>query len=82
MIRFPRMSTLIEVEAAVDRMSYCEQEILLEDLARKLGARPPVTDESRTQRECSLQSPVLPVDPRFRNRSLQKMLDDIHAEEC
>jgi len=59
------MSTLIEVEAAVDRMSYCEQEILLEDLARKLGARPPVTDESRTQRERWLQSPVLPVNPRF-----------------
>ena len=76
------MSTLIEVEAAVDRMSYCEQEILLEDLARKLGVRLPVTDESRTQRERWLQSPVLPVDPRFRNRSLQKMLDDIHAEEC
>ena len=76
------MSTLTEVEGSVDRLSYCEQEILLEDLARKLGARPPVTDESRTQRECSLQSPVLPVDPRFRNRSLQKMLDDIHAEEC
>jgi len=76
------MSTLIEVEAAVDRMSYCEQEILLEDLARKLGARPPVTDESRTQRECSLQSPVLPLDPRFRSRPLKKMLDDIRAEEC
>ena len=76
------MSTLIEVEAAVDRMSYCEQEILLEDLARKLGVRLPVTDESRTQRERWLQSPVLPVNPRFRNRSLQKMLDDIRAEEC
>jgi len=76
------MSTLTEVEAAVDQLSYCEQEILLEDLARKLGVRLPITDESRTQRERSLQSPVVPVDPRFRNRSLQKMLDDIHAEEC
>ena len=76
------MSTLTEVEAAVDQLSYCEQEILLEDLARKLGVRLPITDESRTQRERSLQSPVVPVDPRFRNRSLQKMLDDIRAEEC
>jgi len=76
------MSTLTEVEGAVDRLSYCEQEILLEDLARKLGVRLPVTDESRTQRERWLQSPVLPVNPRFRNRSLQKMLDDIRAEEC
>ena len=82
MIRFPRMSTLIEVEAAVDRMSYCEQEILLEDLARKLGVRLPVTDGSRTQRERSRQTPVLPVDSQFRSRSLQKMLDDIRAEEC
>jgi len=76
------MSTLIEVEAAVDRMSYCEQEILLEDLARKLGVRLPVTDGSRTQHERSLQTPVLPVDPRSCSRSLQKMLDDIRAEEC
>ena len=76
------MSTLTEVEGSVDRLSYCEQEILLEDLARKLGVRLPVTDESRTQRERWLQSPVLPVNPRFRNRSLQKMLDDIRAEEC
>ena len=76
------MSTLTEVEGAVDRLSYCEQEILLEDLARKLGVRLPVTDESRTQRECSLQSPVFPLDPRFRSRPLKKMLDDIRAEEC
>ena len=76
------MSTLTEVEGAVDRLSYCEQEILLEDLARKLGVRLPVTDGSRTQHERSLQTPVLPVDSQFRSRSLQKMLDDIHAEEC
>ena len=45
------MSTLIEIEAAVDQLPYSEQEILLEHLARKLGVRPPVTGGSRTQRE-------------------------------
>jgi hypothetical protein len=75
------MSTLTQIEVAVDRLSYREQEILLEDLARKLGVRLPVTDGSRTQRERSRQTPVLPVDPRFRSWSLQKMLDDIRAEE-
>ena len=79
---FLRMSTLTEIEAAVDRLPYREQEILLEDLARKLGVRLPVTDGSRTQHERSLQTPVLPVDPRSCSRSLQKMLDDIRAEEC
>jgi hypothetical protein len=53
-----------------------------EHLARKLGVRPPVTDGSRTQRERSLQTPVLPVDPRFRRRPLQEILDDIRAEGC
>jgi hypothetical protein len=76
------MSTLTEIEAAVDRLSYPEQEILLEHVARKLGVRPPVMDEARTQRERSLQTPVLPSDPRFRSRSLQEMMDDIRAEEC
>jgi hypothetical protein len=45
------MSTLIEIEAAVDHLPYFEQEILLEYLARKLGASPPVTEGSQTQRE-------------------------------
>jgi hypothetical protein len=45
------MSTLIEIEAAVDQLPYSEQEILLEHLARKLGVRPPVREGSRTQRE-------------------------------
>jgi hypothetical protein len=44
------MSTLIEIEAAVDQLPYFEQEILLEHLARKLGAGPPVTQGSQTQR--------------------------------
>lgn len=68
------MSALSEIEAAVDRLSFPEQEILLEHLARKLGARPPVTDGS-------LRTPVLPVDSRFRSRSLQEILDDIAAED-
>ena len=45
------MSTLIEIEAAVDQLPYPEQEILLEYLARKLGARQSVTEGSRTKRE-------------------------------
>ena len=75
------MSALTEIEAAVDRLSFPEQEILLEHLAGKLGARPPVTDGSLTQRERWQQSPVLPVDSRFRSRSLQEILDGIDAEE-
>jgi hypothetical protein len=76
------MSTLTEIEAAFDRLSHPEQEILLEHLARKLGMRLPVTDGSRrTQRERWLQTPVLPVDPPFRGRSLKEILDDIRAEE-
>jgi hypothetical protein len=38
------MSTLIEIEAAVDQLPYPEQEILLEHLACKLGMRPPVME--------------------------------------
>ena len=72
------MSTLTEIEAAVDRLPYPEQEILLEHLARKLGVRPPVMEGSRTQRERGAQTPISPVD----NRSLQKILDDIAAERC
>jgi len=43
------MSTLTEIEAAVDQLPYSEQELLLDHLARKLGAGPPVTESSRTQ---------------------------------
>jgi len=75
------MSTLTEVEAAVDRLSHPEQEILLERLARKLGVRPPVTGGTRTQRERCLETPVLPGDPPCRNRSLQEILDNIRAED-
>ncbi|MBV8414259.1 MAG: hypothetical protein JO251_03515 [Verrucomicrobia bacterium] len=60
------MSTLAEIEAALDRLSHPEQEILLEHLARKLG----------------LQNPVLPEDPSCRDRALQRVLDDIRAEDC
>jgi len=60
------MSTLAEIEVALDRLSHPEQEILLEHLARKLG----------------LQDPVLPVDPPCGSRSLQRVLDDIRAEDC
>ena len=78
---FPRMSTLAEIEAAVDRLPQPEQEILLEHLARKLGARPPVTEGA--QRERWLQK----LD-RLRNRGstgktgvpLQEILDDIRGE--
>jgi hypothetical protein len=45
------MSTLSEIEAAVDALSPSDQESLLEYLARKLGAHQPVTDESRAKRE-------------------------------
>jgi hypothetical protein len=38
------MSTLAEIEAAVDRLPEPEQEILLGHLTRKLGARRPVTE--------------------------------------
>jgi hypothetical protein len=79
--KFPHMSTLTEIEAAVDRLSHPEQEILLEHLARKLGMRPPLTDESWTQRERWLETPVLPEDPPCRDRSLQEVLDDIRAED-
>jgi hypothetical protein len=76
------MSTLTEIEAAVDRLSHPEQEILLEHLARKLGVRPPVTDGSRGDATRTLVgNPVLPIDPPFRRRSLQEILEDIRAEE-
>ena len=79
------MSTLSEIEAAVDKLPHLEQEILLEHLARKLGARPPITEGSRAQRERWLQK----LD-RLRNRGatgktgvpLQEILDDIRGERC
>ena len=49
------MSTLSEIQAAVDKLPHPEQEILLEHLARKLGARPTITEGSRVQRERWLQ---------------------------
>ena len=67
----------------MDKLPHPEQEILLEHLARKLGARPPIT--SRAQRERWLQK----LD-RLRNRGatgktgvpLQEILDDIRGERC
>ena len=50
------MSTLSEIEAAVDKLPHPEQEILLEHLARKLGVRPPITEGSRAQREAGCKS--------------------------
>jgi hypothetical protein len=39
------VSTLSEIEAAVDKLPHPEQQILLEHLARKLGARSTITEE-------------------------------------
>jgi transposase len=58
------MSTLSEIEAAVDKLPRPEQEILLEHLARKLAARPPVTEGSRAQRERWLQKARPAAEPR------------------
>jgi hypothetical protein len=79
------MSTLSEIQAAVDKLPHPEQEILLEHLVRKLGVRPTITEGSRAQRERWLQK----LD-RLRNRgttgktgvALQKILDDIRGERC
>ena len=57
------MSTLSEIQAAVDKLPHPEQEILLEHLVRKLGVRPTITEGSRAQRERWLQR----LD-RLRNR--------------
>ena len=78
------VSTLSEIEAAVDQLPHPEQEILLEHLVRKLRARR-VSEGSRAQRERWLEK----LD-RLRNRSftgktgvsLQEILDDIRAERC
>ena len=82
---FPSMSTLSEIEAAVDKLPHSEQQILLEHLSRKLGARSTITEESRAQRERWIQK----LD-RLRNRGatgkpgvpLQEILDDIRGERC
>lgn len=82
---FQCMSTLSEIEAAVDKLPRPEQEILLEHLTRKLAARPPITEGSRAQRERWLRK----LD-RLRNRGstgktgvpLQEIFDDIRAERC
>jgi hypothetical protein len=79
------MSTLSEIQAAVDKLPHSEQEILLEHLARKLGSRPTIMEGSRAQRERWLQK----LD-RLRNRGatgktgvpLQEILDDIRGEPC
>ena len=79
------MSTLPEIQAAVDKLPHPEPEILLEHLVRKLGVRPTITEGSRAQRERWLQK----LD-RLRNRgatgktgvSLQEILDDIRGERC
>jgi hypothetical protein len=50
------MSTLSEIQAAVDKLPHPEQETLLEHLVRKLGVRPTITEGSRGQRERWLKS--------------------------
>jgi hypothetical protein len=77
------MRTLSEIEAAVDGLSPSDQESLLEHLARKLGARQPVPDESRAKRERWLRK----LDQlRARGSTgkpgvpLQEILDDIRSE--
>jgi hypothetical protein len=79
------MSTLSEIEAAVGKLPQPEQEMLLEYLAQKLGARPAMTEGSGAQRERWLQK----LD-RLRNHGstgktglpLQEILDDIRGEHC
>jgi hypothetical protein len=82
---FPRMSTLSEIEAAVDQLPYAEREILLEHFARKLSARPPATEGSRAQRERRLQKLDRLRDHGSTGKTgvpLQEILDDIRAERC
>jgi hypothetical protein len=82
---FLRMSTLSEIEAAVDQLPHAEQEILLKHLTRKLNTHPPAMEGSRAQRELWLQK----LD-WLRNHGstgktgvpLQEILDDIRAERC
>jgi hypothetical protein len=79
------MSTLSEIEAAVDKLPHPEQQILLEHLSRKLGTRSTIMEESRAQRERWIQK----LD-RLRNGGatgktgvpLQEIFDDIRGERC
>ena len=79
------MSTLSEIQAAVDKLPHPEQKILLEHLVRKPGVCPTITEGSRAQRERWIQK----LD-RLRNRGatgkpgvpLQEILDDIRDERC
>jgi hypothetical protein len=79
------MSTLSEIQAAVDKLPHREHEILLEHLVRKIGVRPTITEGSRAQRERWIQN----LD-RLRNRGatgkpgvpLQEILDEIRGEHC
>ena len=79
------MSTLSEIQAAVDKLPHPEEETLLEHLVRKLGVRPTITEGSRAQRERWLQK----LD-RLRNRGatgktgvpLQRIFGDIRGERC
>jgi hypothetical protein len=57
------MSTLSEIQAAVDKLPHPEKKILLEHLVRKPGVRPTITEGSRAQRERWIQK----LD-RLRNR--------------
>jgi hypothetical protein len=69
----------------VDKLPHPEQQILLEHLSRKLGARSTITGESLAQRERWIQK----LD-RLRNRGatgktgvqLQEIFDDIRGERC
>ena len=77
------MSTLAEIEAAVNQLPQPEQKRLLEHLAQKLGTPPPATNGSQAQRERWLQK----LDQlRARGATgktgapLQEILDDIRAE--
>jgi hypothetical protein len=80
------MSTLSEIEAAVDQLPKAEQEILLEHLARKLNTlntRPLATEGSRAQRERWLQRLDRLRDQGSTGKTgvpLQEILDDIRAE--
>jgi hypothetical protein len=77
------MSTLSEIEAAVDALSPSDQESLLEHLARKLGTRQPVTAESRVKRERWLRK-LDQVRARGSTAKtgvpLQEILDDIRSD--
>ena len=83
MCYFWSMSTLSEIEAAVDGLSPSDQESLLEHLARKLGTRQPVADESRAKRERWLRKLDQLRSRGFTGKTgvpLQEILDDIRSE--